>query len=817
MESLIQDLKFAARQLLRSPAFSLVASLTLAVGIGANTALFSLANAIFARPLPEIRDPQGLVWIAPVEARSGMARMLSYPDFRDYRNADGIFAEASPIGEAEFSISSTGEPVRVHGALVSAEYFKMLRVRFALGRGFLPEEDVVGAVSSAAVISYRLWQDRYNGDPRAIGRRIVIDGQPFSIVGVAPERFNGVSHAEHRDVWVPIALAGTRLPGYPNYLTDRSAWWLTAVGRLAPGVSQDRASAALATIAGRIAAADTVEHKGVTARVFPLRGGLGPTDGNDIAPVTALAFAVTLLVLLIACANVSNLLLGRAVSRRREIAVRLSIGAARRRIVRQLLTESVLLAACGTAVGFLMASWGTEVVASFIPAPIELAPDARVLWFTVAVAFATGVGFGVVPALSASRADITSVLKEGAIGFDRSRARLQRGFVVAQISLSLVLLVTAGMFLGALYKSTSVDVHFDASERVLATSFNLELNGYSQARATAFLDELHGRVMALPGVEAATFTNQVPMGERLISTNVSIQRDAAAAQRPGRGAGRDAYESTIRPDYFRTLGIGLARGRDFKASDGAAAEPVAIVSEDFAKAAWPDDDALGKRISVRGKDGPFMTVIGVAREAQTYGVNKRRRPSVYVPQAQLPSGFGLTLLVRRADGAMNLAPLIRKIIRDMDADLPVYGVQTLAQYRYDRGAESRLGSSLLAIFGALALLLATIGVYAVMAFSVGQRTREIGVRVALGARRTEITGMFLREGSRLAATGVGIGVALSAVVARLLASAFLGLRITDAIVFALGASLLSLAVLAACLIPARRAAGVDPVIALRSE
>jgi len=817
MEALLQDLKYATRQLLRSPAFAIVATLTLAVGIGANTALFTLANAILARPLPEIASPDGLVWITPVDARAGHPLMLSYPDFLDYRDSTQAFSQASAIAHVDFAISSGGEPARVHGMLVNADYFRMLGVHFALGRGFLPEEDAVGAANSAAVISHRLWQERFGGEPSVIGRRLTVDGQPFTIVGVAPERFNGTEHSEPRDVWVPISLAGTRLPGFENFLKSRNTWWLTAVGRLASGVSIERANAGLSTVASRIAKADTVEHKFVTARAFPIRGGLGPTDGNDVAPVAVLAFSVTLLVLLIACANVSNLLLGRAVARRREIAVRLSIGAGRRRVVRQLLTESVLLAACGTVTGFLFASWATDVIASIIPAPIDISPDARVLWFTIGIAFVTGVGFGVVPALSATRADITSVLKEAAIGFDRSRARLQRGFVVAQVSLSLVLLVTAGMFLGALYKSTRTDVHFDTSDRVLAASFSLELNGYNPQRGAAFLDELHSRVTALPGVESATFTNQVPMGERHIGTNVEIQGDPAATRRFGESAGLEVYESTIRPDYFRTIGIPLARGRDFTRDDRAGSEPVALVSEDFARAAWPNDDALGKRVSTNGEKGPFMTIVGVAREAQTYGLTERRRPIIYLPQTQHPKALDVTLLVRLPGGATQLAPSLRRIIGAMDRNLPVYDVQTLARYRYDRGSESRLGSALLSIFGALALLLATIGVYAVMAFAVSERTREIGVRVALGAARAQIVAMFIREGSKLAAIGVVIGVALSAGVAKVLASMFLGLRISDAVVFALGASLLSFAVLAACWIPARRAAGVDPMIALRSE
>jgi predicted permease len=817
MEALLQDLKYATRQLLRSPGFALVAMLTLAVGIGANTALFSLATAILARPLPEIASPQGLVWITPVDSRAGHPLMLSYPDFLDYRDSTQAFSEASAIAHVDFAISTGGEPARVRGMLVSGDYFRMLGVRFSLGRGFLPEEDAVSAANSATVISYRLWQERFGGDPKVIGRRMTIDGLPFVVVGVAPQRFNGTEHSEPRDVWVPISLAGTRLPGFVNFLKSRDTWWLTSVGRLAPGVSIERANAALTTVAARIAKTDTAEHAFVTARAFAVRGGLGPTDGNDVAPVAVLAFAVTLLVLLIACANVSNLLLGRAVARRREIAVRLSIGAARRRVIRQLLTESVLLAMCGTVTGSILASWATDVVASIIPAPIDVSPNASVLWFTIGIAFLTGVAFGVVPALSATRADITSVLKEAAIGFDRSRARLQRGFVVAQVSLSLVLLVTAGMFLGALYKSTRTDVHFDASDRVLAASFSLELNGYTPERGAAFLDELQTRVMALPGVQSATFTNQVPMGERHIGADIKVQGDAAATRRFGESTGLEVYESTIRPDYFKTIGIPVARGRDFTRDDRVGSEPVAMVSEDFARAAFPNEDALGKRVSTNGDRGPFMTIVGVAREAQTYGLNERRRPIIYLPQTQRPKVLDLTLLVRHPGGAIQLAPALRRMIGAMDHNLPVYDVQTLAQYRYDRGAESRLGSTLLAIFGGLALLLATIGVYAVMAFSVNERTREIGVRVALGAARVQIVAMFVREGWRLAAIGVVIGIALSAGVAKLLASAFLGLRMSDAIVFALGAGLLSFAVLAACWIPARRAAGVDPMIALRGE
>jgi predicted permease len=451
------------------------------------------------------------------------------------------------------------------------------------------------------------------------------------------------------------------------------------------------------------------------------------------------------------------------------------------------------------------------------PALFRSTIDGRVLAFSVAAAFATGVAFGLVPALHATRADVTAVLKNGAAIGDRSRARLQRAFVVAQVSLSLVLLVTAGMFLGQLYKASRVDVHFNATDRVLAASFDLGVQGYTAERANAFLEQLAARVAAMPGVEAVSFTNQVPMGERHIGTEITVQGDAAASRRFGERGGLEVYESTIRPRYFETIGVPLARGRDFAVGDRVGAEPVAIVSEDFARAAWPTGDAIGKRISTQGERGPFMTIVGVAREAQTYGVAERRRPIVYVPQLQHPRVLDLTLLVRRASPAVSLAAPLRASFRELDRDLPLYDLQTLAQYRYDRGAESRLGSMLLSIFGTLALLLATLGVYAVMAFAVNQRTREIGVRVALGAAGTEIVRLFVGEGARLAAIGVAVGLALSLALAKVLSAIFLGLAPSDALIFGAGALVLAAAALAACWVPARRAARVDPVVALRAE
>jgi predicted permease len=818
MDNFVQDLRYAVRQLLRSPAFTVVAALTLAIGIGANTALFSFANAVIARPMPEVGHPEGLYWLAPADTRGGPAAlMLSYPDFLDYRDSTGVFSTAAAMGQVHFAISGDGEPARVRGSVVSGSYFELLQVKMALGRGFTADDDRPDVTQPVVVISDHLWRERFNAADDVLGKRLVVDGKPLTIIGVTPARFNGAEHSERRDVWVPITYAGTILPGFPGHLRERGSWWLSAMGRLAPNVSRERANAAMATVATRLTQIDSANHRHMTARVLPAKGGLGPNDGNDIVPVAALAGTVTLLVLLIACANVSNLLLGRAVARRREIAVRLSLGAGRGRIVRQLLTESALLALLGSGAGFLMSMWASEVLSAMLPAPLNVSTDARVLTFTIVIALLTGLAFGLVPALNATRADVTNALKDSSAGGDRSRARLQRSFVVAQVSLSLVLLVTAGMFLGQLYKSSKVDVHFDATENVLAASFDVGLQGYTAEQTSAFLDQVADRVRALPGVEAVSFTNQVPMGERHIGTEITIQGDRDATNRFGENGGMEVYESTIRPDYFKAIGIPVARGRDFTRDDRVGAEPVAIVSEDFARNAWPGGDAIGKRISTTGEKGQFATIVGVAREALTMGLDDRARPIVYLPQRQRSSWTNLTLLVRRNAPAAELGTAIRKVFRDLDKDLPIYDLQSLAQYRYDRGAESRMGSAMLSIFGSLALLLATIGVYAVMAFAVHQRTREIGVRVALGAARQQIVGMFVAEGARLALRGVVIGLVLSAVVAKLLASMFLGLALSDAITFAAGALVLGAAAVSASWIPARRAARVDPMVALRSE
>jgi predicted permease len=812
-----QDLRYAVRQLLRSPGFTIVAVATLALGIGANSALFTMAEAVLARPLPGVRASKELVWLAPLDVRGGQSLMMSYADYVDYRDQSGVFAELAAFEGTRFSLSSGGEPERVRGQIVSGNFFSVLGTPMRLGRPLTPDDDRTPGAHPVIVISHELWQRRFEGDPSVIGRKLIVNGAPFTVVGVASERFNGPAHAERNDLWMPIMMQARAYPQWPDMLTRRTTWWLQAVGRLKPTVGTAEANAAVAAIATRIAREDSSGHGDVTARVFPLRSGMEPRDGADVLPIGVLAAAVTGLILLIACANVSNLLLGRAVARRREIGVRLSLGASRWRIVRQLLTESLLLAVLAGAIGLLLGAWATDLLASQIPAPLDVSVDLRVIAFTAGAVVLTAAFFGLVPAVHGTRADVAAAIKETTTGFGRRRSRLQGGFVVAQLSLSLVLLTTAGLFLHTLYKAARIEVGFDATTRVLAASFDLGLQAYTPERAETFVRELTARVSGLPGVTSVSFTNQVPMSDRVIGADVTVEGDDPRARGVSEDGNRAAQLSSVRENYFRTTGIPFVRGRDFTPRDDDRAERVAIVSENLARRAWPNADPLGKRLSLNGADGPFLTVVGVVREALVGATGERPRPVVYLPQRQHPRTLDLTLVVRSASDARPLAEPIRRALRALDPHLPVYGVQTLAQYRSDRMGELRLGSGLLAIFGGLALLLATVGVYAVMAFSVGQRTREVGVRVALGALRHQVVRLFLGEGMRLAGVGIAIGLALSAVVAKLLSSAFYGITPGDALTFVAVATLLASVALAACWLPARRAASVEPMQALRHE
>jgi predicted permease len=815
--NIVQDIRYGARQLMRSPAFTIAALATLALGIGANSAFFTLMQAILMRPLPGIQQSEELFWITGARQPSNLPTNLSLPDFLDYREGLKDLAEMSVTAGSRYSLSSDGsEPERVYGEIVSGNYFSILRTPFALGRGFVPDEDVFGSPKNVVVLSYGIWQKRFSGDSAIVGKRVVVNGTPLTVVGVTMKGFNGPDLELPRHVYLPVAQFESARPDYPGDLTNRNAWWLRPIARLHPSVSRQQAEVVAKQVAARIAAADTAGHKFISARTYSAKSGLPSGSDREVIPLAILCSVVTGLVLLIACANVSNLLLARAVTRRREIGVRLSLGAGRMRLVQQMLTESFLIASIAGTAGLLMAYWATDflITSGILPLQLDMRPDAGVIGFTIAAVVVATMLFGLVPAFESTRSDIAAAVKDGALGRDPRRSRLQNGFVVTQLALSLVLLTTAGLFLRSMYKANHVDIGFETTPRVLSMSFDLGLQRYSDVRADAFLRELERTASALPGVERVTFTDVTPLGSRYIAGQLSAEGTGTAEPTTRQGS---VFRTTVRPGYFATLDIRLVRGRDFSEQDNASAPAVAIISDATARAFWPNEDALGKRVSMEGPEGPYFTIVGVASEILLGGPTEGRRSTVYMPHLQHPEMKALTMLVRTTSELGTLPQALRSEIKRMDPNLPVYDVHSLEEMKRLKLSDRMNGASILGGFGGMALLLASIGVYGVLAFSVIQRTREIGIRVALGARRSDVISLFVGRGMRLTALGVIIGMALSLAMSKLLQGMLFGLTPTDAGTFVGVAGLLGAVALLASWLPARRAARVDPMQALRYE
>ena len=813
MDVLLQNLRYGFRTLMRSRGVAGVAIVTVSLGLGANIALFSLLNALLLRPVPGVSDAERLVWVSPT-SRQGRALQLSYPAYEDYRDQAHVVSGLAAYAGAPLSFSGAGEPQRIDGQIVSANFFQVLGVRAALGRTFTPEEDRVVGANAVAVIGYALWRRSFGGDSSALGRSIVINGHPFTVIGVAPPDFNGPEIGEAREVWVPLTMQPQVAPLMRGALTSRGAWWLQAVGRLAPNVTVGGAEAELQVLARQLASAEPELLRDVSVRVRPMVGGLPPSTDGGILSVAVLALAVTATILVIACANVANLLLARAVSRRREIGVRLALGASRFRLVRQMLTESVLLSGIAGALGLLLAVWLVDGLMAFLAIPPTLDPsiDGRVVAFAAAFAVITGIAFGMVPAWQATRPELVPALKDGSAAGGR-RTRTQSVLVASQVALSMVLLVTTGLFLRSLQKASAVQLGFDARENIALVSFDLRLQSYSEERATAAYDEVLARVRALPGVQAASLSDIVPLAGRMVGSGVTLEGDEESDN-----PGRSARQSIVRPHYFRTLGIPLLRGRDFSTADGAGAPRVVIVNETFARRYMPGLDPLGKRISVDGKDGPWLEVVAVAADSKYDALSEDPSPYIYLPQTQRASYLSdVTLLVRTSGRGVALLPALERELRAVEPGLPLFRRTTMRAVLDEAGAKRRQGSQVLSIFGALAMLLASVGLYGVMSYSVSQRTQEIGLRAALGAARRDLLMMFIGEGTRLALIGVGIGLAIAAGLTQLLAGMLYGVRATDLTTF-VAVSLLLVAVAGlASYLPARRAARVDPTVSLRYE
>ena len=819
METLLRDLKYGARFMARSPGFALAAILSLGLGIGANTAIFSLLDALLLTPMA-VAEPDRVVAIYTSDFSSTRYGSSSYPDFQDFRQRAATVVDLAAYRPAPVSMNITGESEMTFVEGVSGTYFSMLGVSVLHGRPLVETDDRQDA-PPAVVISHALWSRRFANDPAVVGRTVQFNGHPFTVVGIAAREFTGGMRGLSIDAWIPI-LASREAVERGNWIEHRTSRGLLLLGRLRSGVTVAQAQAAFDVIAAQLYAAfprewRTIRNEGRPISIVAERDArLHPDLIGPVAGFMAVLMVVVGLVLLTACANVANLLLARGAARSREIAVRVALGSGRARLIRQLLTENVLLAVSGGACGILVAAWLMRVLMSFkppVPIPLAVAVklDGPVLLFTVGVSLATGIAFGLAPAWqAASKTDIVPVLKdEAALGRTR-RSRLRGAFVVAQVACSMFLVIGAGLFVRSLLSARAIDAGFDPSDMIVM-SVVPQLHGYDEARGRSMYESLLQRVSALPGVQSATLAESVPLG-----IGGSRRGTAIEGYRPQPGEDTETAYNVVAPRYFETMRIPILRGRSFSDADRSGAPPVVIVNEAFARRYWPNDDPLGKRISADGADGAFREVVGVTRTGKYNTLGEEPRPFYYLPLWQEYVG-GVTLHVKTNIEPSALMSSVRETIRAVDATVPVFDVKTMDEQMLVALLPARLAGTLLGAFGLLALLLASVGIYGVMAYSVVQRTREIGVRRALGAQTNNLLRLVLGEGMRLAAIGFAIGLAAAAALTRFVSSLLYGVTPTDPLTFAGAVGILTIASVVACYVPAVRALRVDPVIALRSE
>ena len=818
LESVVQDLRHGVRIMRRNPGFVLVAVIVLGLGIGANAAIFGMVNALLLRPLPVV-EPGRLVALRPVGTGNHEENdKFSYADLADLRGgAAEVLAGLLGRRFVHAAIGDEGAADVVWGELVTGDYFSVLGVQPLLGRGFLPDEDRTPGEKPVVVLGHHFWQDRFHADPAILGRTIRLNGHAFTVVGVAPPIFTGTQFALGMDFWVPLMMHAVVEPESAGMLENRAWHSLRVIGRLAPGATLAGARRAAATVADRLARDHPETNAGRSATVVPEFDGRNPpqvTAGLKLG--AALGLAVAALVLLIACANVANLLLARAAARRREVGVRLSLGAPRRRLVRQLLTEGVLLAAAGGAFGILLATWSSDLLARFRPPiPFRLAldytPDGRVLLFTAVVSILTVFVFALAPALQASRGDLVRLLHDRPAGRGR-RPRLGPALVVGQVALSFAILAAAGLFLRSLANATRIDPGFEPRGLALA-SFDLQLLGYDETRGRAFSEELLRRVRALPGVGDAAIVDNIPLDTNWNTVGPVL---AEGQPLPEEGKGLRAEVAIASPGLFRTFGVVLARGRDFSERDTADATAVIVINETLTARLWPGEEAIGKRLRFGGADAPLREVIGVARDMKSRTLGEAPIPFLYLPLGQTYRSE-LTLLVRGERGTAGLLEAMRREVAGLDAGLPVYGLRTMEEHMGYALWWTRMGATLAAVFGGLALLLATVGLGGLMAYTVRQRTREIGVRVALGARPADVQRLVLGRGLGLTLGGLGAGLVTALLVGQVMRSALYGVSAIEPAVLVAVSLLLGAAALLASWLPARRALRIEPMLALRSE
>ncbi len=802
-----QDLRYGLRMLWKNPGFTAVAGIALALGIGANSAIFSVVNTILLRPLP-YKNPDQLVMVWEENSKQGYPQDTpAAANYIDWRDQNQVFAGIAAMTEISFNLTGAGDPERIDGQRVSASLFPLLGVEPQLGRAFRPAEDRPGA-SHVVVMSYGLWQRRFGGDPGVVGKPINLNGESFTVVGVMPQRFQFPTRNDQ--LWIPIAFDGREA-------ANRGAHYLQVVARMKPGVTLQEAQAEMTTVAARLQQKYPSTNTSIGAVVTPLHEHIV----GKIKPALLVLLGAVAFVLLIACANVANLLLARAAVRQKEIALRLALGASRARLIRQFLTESILLASLGGILGLLLALGGVGLLKGFIPANISPAPaigiDSKVLAFTLLVSLLTGLIFGVAPALQVSHFNINDTLKES--GRDSAAAsrgnRIRAVLVIIEVAVSFLLLIGAGLLINSFLRLRNVDPGF-RTDHVLTMTMVLPQAKYpDRMRRAVFYDELIRRVEALPGVTSAAVVTDVPLTNSGDSVGVSIEGRADPA--PDRVP--IVITRVISSHYFKTMGVALQKGRELTEGDTAGSPPVVVISETTARIFWPGEDALGKRIKVgeSTSSNKWLTVVGVVEDVRQYELGIAPKPQMYLPHKQAEFFEPRALVVQTNVDPLSLAGTIRRSVWEIDKDQPVSNISSMEQVVSESVARQRFGMLLLGAFAALALVLAAVGIYGVMSYAIAQRTHEIGIRMALGAQRSDVLGLALGEGLRLVSVGVLIGLAAAFILTRLMTSLLFGVTPTDGLTF-LTISVVLVAVAAlASYIPARRATKVEPMLALRYQ
>jgi putative ABC transport system permease protein len=805
LEQLLEDLRFGLRMLRKNPGFTAVAVLTLALGIGANTALFSVVNGVLLRPLP-YRDPNSLVVISLLNNKTQEIFPLCDADFLDWRAQNQSFAAVAAFSDNRFNITGPGVPEQVLGDVVTADFFSILGVTPVLGRTFLPDEDQQ-AGPRLVVLSYGLWQNRYGSNPGVIGKEIVLNGSNFTVIGVMPRNFLPSSEPQ---LWTNLLIKPP---------SRRGPYYLTGEARLKPGVTLEQARADLGTIARRIERQNPLTNSNMSFRAVPLEEVIV----GDVRPALLVLFGAVAFVLLIASANVANLLLARASVRAREVAIRAALGASRARLTMQLLTESTLLAAIGGLFGLLLAKFGVKLLLELGPSNIprldEITIDARVLAFTCVLSLASGILFGLVPAVDGGRSDLNKSMKEGgrsaAEGKHRSRAR--GVIVVTEIALSLILLIGGGLMLKSFYRLQTVSPGVNANN-ALTMQISLPPRQYDDNKTITFYRQLIEKLQTLADVEYAGVGMALPPNLLEVTDYFTVEGQAETSER-NLGLADLVF---ISPDYFRALGVPLIAGRYFTTADGADAPKVAIINQTLARHYWPNQNAVGKRIKTGGAErpkNPWMEVVGVVGDVKYSGLDAAPELVLYQPHEQ--SAWSSMYLVLRTSSKLGhptaLASAVQKVVWSLDKDVPVAHIRTLEQLLSDSVQQPRFRTVLLEVFALIALSLAALGIYGVLAYSVSQRRHEIGIRMALGAQRRKVLSLVVGQGMLLTFIGVTIGLVLAFALARFLSTLLYAVRPTDPSIFIISPLVLACVALLACYIPARRAMRVDPMVALRYE